>query len=335
MGERQGLLESMSMWEDKNVFLTGGDGFIGSWIAKTLVEKGANVTLIVRDLKTQPGYKLLGIENKVDIVIGDILNFDLLRRVVAEHSIDTCFHLAAQALVQIATRSPLSTFESNIKGTWNIMEACRQVETVQRIVVASSDKAYGVHEKLPYTEDSPLSGLYPYDASKACTDIIARSFFKSYNLPVAVTRNSNIYGGGDMNFGRIVPDTIKSVLTGKGLLIRSDGTPERDYMFVKDAVNAYLTLAENLDKKEVKGEPFNFGTETPISVKDLVTKIAQVAGKPDLKPKILGQAKNEIDRQYLSTEKARKILGWKPEYSLDEGLKETIEWYKNYFSKAA
>ncbi len=320
-------------WKDKNVFVTGADGFIGSWLAKTLSENGAKVTIITRDIKKEPGYKLLGVSEKVNIVIGDITNFGLMRRVIAEYDIDSCFHLAAQALVQTATRSPLSTFESNIKGTWNILEACRLTETAQRIVVASSDKAYGIHEKLPYREDSPLHGLYPYDASKACTDIIARSYFKSYGLPVSVTRNANVYGGGDINFSRIVPDTIRSVLTGKELLIRSDGTPERDYMYVKDAVSAYLTLAENLDRKEIRGEAFNFGTEKPISVKDLVVKIAQLSGKPEIKPKILGQARNEIDRQYLSTEKVKKFLGWSPKYSLDNGLREAIEWYKNYFSK--
>ena len=319
-------------WKDKNVFVTGADGFIASWLAKTLVEKSANVTAITRDFRKSPGYKILGIQEKINVALGDIVNYDTIKRVVAEYEIDTCFHLAAQALVQTATRGPLTTFESNIKGTWNILEACRTTETVKRIVVASSDKAYGVQEKLPYTEESPLLGLYPYDASKACTDILARSYFKSYSLPVAVTRNGNTYGGGDLNFSRIIPDTIKSVITGKELLIRSDGTPERDYIYVKDAVNAYLMLAENLDRKEVKGEAFNFGTEKPISVKDLVTKIAQLAGRPDLKPKILGEAKNEIDRQYLDASKGRKLLKWEPKYNLDQGLKETIEWYKKYFS---
>lgn len=319
-------------WKDSNVFVTGADGFIASWLAKALLEKGANVTIIARDLKKIPGYRLLGIEGKLNIVIGDIIEYDKIKRLINEYEIECCFHLAAQALVQTATRGPISTFESNIKGTWNILEACRTTETVKKVVVASSDKAYGVQEKLPYTEESPLLGLYPYDASKACTDILARSYFKSYTLPVAVTRNGNTYGGGDLNFSRIIPDTIRCVFQGKELLIRSDGTPERDYIYVKDAVNAYLTLAENMNKKEIHGHAFNFGTEKPISVKDLVTKIAAISGRPDLKPKILGQAKNEIDRQYLDASKARQALGWEPKYSLDQGLKETIDWYKGYFS---
>ena len=319
-------------WKDRKVFVTGADGFIGSWVAKWLVESGADVTIIVRDLKKSPGYRLLGIENKLNIVIGDIVNYDSLKRAINEAETEFCFHLAAQAIVQTATRGPLSTFESNIKGTWNLLEACRTTETVKGVVVASSDKAYGVQKTLPYTEESPLQGLFPYDASKACTDILARSYFKSFSLPVAVTRNGNVYGGGDLNWSRIIPDTIRSVLTGKELLIRSDGTPERDYMYIKDAVNAYITIAENLHRKEVQGEAFNFGTSKPVSVKNLISKIAEAAGKPDLKPKILGQAKNEIDRQYLDSAKAKKVLGWETKYSLEQGLKETIEWYRNYFA---
>jgi len=206
--------------------------------------------------------------------------------------------------------------------------ACRVNKTVKRAVVASSDKAYGVQKKLPYTEESPLLGLYPYDASKACADILARSYFSTYGLPVAVTRNANTYGGGDLNFSRIIPDAIYSLLEGKQLIIRSDGTPERDYMYVKDAADGYLTLAENLDRKEVQGQAFNFGTGKPISVLNLFDKIAELTGKKDIKPKVLGQAKNEIDRQFLATDKVKKMLNWQPKYSLDEGLKETIEWYK-------
>lgn len=322
-------------WKNNNVFVTGADGFIGAWLAKGLVEKGANVTIIVRDLKKSPGYRVLGIQDSINIVIGDITNHDAVRRTINESNIDTCFHLAAQALVQTATRNPISTFESNIKGTWTILEACRTIETVQRVVVASSDKAYGVQQKLPYTEDSPLLGLYPYDASKACTDILARSYFKSYSLPVAVTRNANIYGGGDFNYSRIIPDAIRCILKNEELLIRSDGTPERDYMYVKDAVNAYIMLAENLYRKEVKGEAFNFGAEKPISVKDLVNKIAALTSESGPKPKVLGSTKNEIDRQYLDSSKAKKILGWEPKYSLEEGLKETIAWYKAYFKASS
>src|SRR3989338_6046834 len=315
-------------WKNKSVFITGADGFIGAWLTKKLLEKKANVFILARDLKRENTYKLLGLKDKVTLIQGDLIDYSTIERILNEYSIDSCFHLAAQALVQVANKSPLSTFESNIKGTWNILEACRNTLSIERVIVASSDKAYGVQKKLPYTEETPLLGLFPYDASKACADILARSYFISFGLPVAVTRNANTYGGGDLNFSRIIPDAIYSLLEGKQLIIRSDGTPERDYMYVKDAADGYLTLAENLDRKEVQGQAFNFGTGKPISVLNLFDKIAELTGKKDIKPKVLGQAKNEIDRQFLATDKVKKMLNWQPKYSLDEGLKETIEWYK-------
>lgn len=318
-------------WTNKNVFITGGDGFIGSWLAKKLVEKKANVIILVRDLKIESPYKLLNLENKVTQVQGDVADYSFLGRALNEYSVDSCFHLAAQALVQIANRSPLSTFESNIKGTWNILEACRNTKTIERVIVASSDKAYGVQEELPYTEESPLLGAYPYDASKACADILARCYFASFNLPVAVTRCANTYGGGDLNFSRIIPDAIRCALREKELVIRSDGTPERDYIYIEDAVDGYLTLAEQVEREGIKGEAFNFGTEKLISVLSLFKKIAELCGKSHLKSKILGVAKNEIDRQYLAINKSREMLNWSPKYSLEEGLKLTIEWYRQYF----
>ena len=314
-------------WANKHVFITGADGFIAGWLAKTLVEKNANVIAVVRDMKRKNALDIHNIRNKVTVVQGDIIDFELMRRIMNEYEIEYIFHLAAQALVQIATNSPLSTFESNIKGTWCILEAARLSKSVKSVIVASSDKAYGAQKQLPYTEDQHLNGLYPYDASKACTDILARSYFKSYNLPVAVTRNANTYGGADMNMSRIVPDTIISSLKGKELVIRSDGTPERDYMYIKDAVDAYLTLAENIDK--VKGEAFNFGTETPISVLNLFKLIISLTGKT-MQPKVAAKAANEIDRQYLGIAKVKRVLNWHPKYSLEQGLKETIEWYKEH-----
>ncbi len=315
-------------WKGRNVFVTGADGFIGSWVAKALVEKGANVFVITRDIKKVCSLDLLGLRNKVELIHGDIIDYSCVERVINEKDIDSVFHLAAQAIVGVANKSPLSTFESNIKGTWNVLEACR-VNKVERIVVASSDKAYGSQKKLPYTEESPLLGLYPYDASKACADILARCYYTTYNLPVAVTRNANTYGGADLNFSRIVPDAIFSLLEGKQLIIRSDGTPERDYMYVKDAANGYLLLAENMHRKEIKGQAFNFGTAKPISVLDLFNTIIKLMGKDGVKPKIIGEAKNEIDRQFLAIDKVKKLLNWMPKYSLEEGLKETIEWYKS------
>ncbi len=319
-------------WKNTNVLVTGADGFIGSHIAKALVEKGARVVTIARDIKKTNNMDILDLKDKIDIVRGDIINLEDCERAINEYDIEFCFHIAAQAIVGPANRSPLSTFGSNIKGTWNILETCRTSKTIKGIIIASSDKAYGQQKKLPYTEDSPLNGYFPYDASKACAEIIARSYFMTYNLPLAITRNANTYGPADMNMSRIIPDVITRLVKDEQPIIRSDGNPERDYLYIKDSVNAYLILAENLHRKEVVGQAFNFGTGKPISVLDLYKKMIKIVGK-DVKPKILGQAKNEIDRQYLDSSKAKKVLGWEPEYDIDSGLKETIEWYKKYFSK--
>lgn len=319
-------------WKNLPVLVTGADGFIGGCIAKELVRQGADVFTILRDIKKQSNLDVLDLRSDINIIHGDLVDLDVCNRVFNEYQISICFHIAAQAIVGVANESPLSTFESNIKGTWNILETGRLSKFIKGIVVASSDKAYGVQKKLPYTEESPLLGLYPYDASKACADILSRSYFKTYGLPIVVTRNANTYGGADLNFSRLIPDTIRSVLNNQQPVIRSDGTPERDYMYIKDAVNAYLTLATNLSRKDVQGEAFNFGTSIPISVLELYNKIIRLMDKK-IKPKILGEAKNEIDMQYLSIEKAKRILKWQPEYSMDQGLKETIAWYKSFLKK--
>ena len=316
-------------WKDINILVTGADGFIGSWITKKLIEEGANVSTIVRDIKSQSNLDILKLRNSINIIHGDLIDINVCHRVMNEYEIDVCFHIAAQAIIGTANTSPLSTFESNIKGTWNILEASRLSKFIKRVVVASSDKAYGVQKNLPYTEESPLLALYPYDASKACADIISRSYYKSYGVPVAVTRNANTYGGADLNFSRLIPYTIRSLLKNKQPIIRSDGTLERDYLYIKDAVNAYLTLASNLHRKEVQGGAFNFGNGKPISVIELYNEITTLMGK-NVKPKILGEAKNEIGKQYLSVEKVKKILKWEPKYSFDQGLRETIDWYKNF-----
>ena len=320
-------MDKMS-WKGLNVLVTGADGFIGSHIAKALIERGSNVVTIVRDIKKKSNIDVLGIKDKITIIHGDLVNYADCERAINEYDIEFVFHIAAQAIVGPANRSPLSTFESNIKGTWNILEACRLCKTVKGIIVASSDKAYGQQKKLPYTEESPLNGYYPYDASKACAELLARSYFMTYALPLAITRNANTYGPADMNMSRIVPDVITSLLKGGQPVIRSDGSPERDYMYIKDAISAYLTLAENLHRKDVLGQAFNFGTGKPVSVLSLYNAIIKAMGK-DAKPKILGEAKNEIDRQYLDSSKAKRVLGWESAYSLEQGLKETIEWYKN------
>jgi len=319
-------------WQETKVLVTGADGFIGSHVAKALVEKGAEVTTIVRDIKKTDNLDILKIRNKINVLNGDLINFKDCERAINEYDIEFVFHIAAQAIVGPANRSPLSTFDSNIKGTWNILETCRTSKTVKGLVLASSDKAYGQQKELPYTEESPLKGYFPYDASKVCAEVLAKSYFMTYKLQLAITRNANTYGPGDMNMSRIIPDIITRLIKNEQPIIRSDGTPERDYIYIKDAVKAYIVLAENLHKEEVVGQAFNFGTGKPISVLELYKKIIKMMGK-DVDPKILGEAKNEIDRQYLDSEKAKKVLNWAPEYGLDEGIKETIEWYEEYLSK--
>ncbi len=318
-------------WKDKNVFVTGGNGFLGGWLIQEQVKKEANVTCLIRDNVKNSNLQLLGLMDNINIISGSVEDYRTVERGMNEHESDVVFHLAAQAIVGVANRSPISTFETNIKGTWNVLEACRQV-SIKRTIVASSDKAYGEHEKLPYKEEFCLNGLSPYEASKSCTDIITRTYAKTYGLPVAITRCGNIYGGADLNWSRIIPGTIKAVMKNERPLIRSDGTPIRDYIYVMDVVNAYIMLAEQVDRKEVSGEAFNLGTETPISVLDLTKKIISLLGRK-LEPQIQNQAKNELHMQYLDWSKARKILGWKPKYKLDEGLAETINWYEEYFKE--
>ncbi len=323
----------MLNWKDKNVFVTGGNGFVGSWLVNELVKKEANVTCIVRDPVKGSNLEFLGIADQVNTVKGTIEDYNAVEKAMKETGAEVCFHLAAQAIVGVANKSPLPTFETNIKGTWNVLEACRQLG-VKRTVVASSDKAYGEHEKLPYKEDFCLNGLTPYEASKSCADLLARAYAKTYGLPVAVTRCGNIYGGGDLNWSRIIPGTIKAVLNDERPVIRSDGTPVRDYIYVLDVVAAYLAAAEQLDKEEVAGEAFNFGTETPVSVLELAKKIIAASGK-DIEPVILNEAKNELQEQYLDWAKAKKVLGWQPQFGLDDGLKETMQWYRDFFSSEA
>lgn len=321
-------------WKDVNVLVTGASGFVGAWITRALIDEGANVVVLLRDETPGSLLEYFGVKARLkSIVKGDVSDYRVVERVFNEYEVEACYHLAAQAIVGVANRSPLSTFESNIKGTWNVLEAARNSEVLQRLVVASSDKAYGEHEQLPYKEDYPLNALHPYDASKACADILARTYYNTYGLPVCVTRCANIYGGGDLNFSRLVPDTVRAVLHGRNPVIRSDGSPVRDYLYIKDAVSAYLVLGEKLMK--VKGEAFNFSCGSPVSVLEMVYKILEASGRGDLKPVIKGKGrvKGEIDRQYLSSGKAEKLLGWRAGYSLEEGLRETIEWYRAYFAR--
>ncbi len=319
-------------WKWKNVFITGCTGFLGYWLTDYLLKEGATITGLVRDSVPQSSFFHYKLNERVSVVRGEVENFLLLERIINEYEIDTVFHLAAQPIVGTANRNSLATFETNIKGTWNILEACRRSHPlVKRIVVASSDKAYGVQEDLPYTEKAPLQGSHPYDVSKTCADLIASSFFTSYHLPVAITRCGNFYGGGDLNFNRLVCGTIRSVLHNKPVIIRSDGTPKRDYIYIQDAVSAYCTLAEKLEEKILYGEAFNFSGGKPLSVMDMTNAILTLMGKKGHPVEILNQSSGEIKDQYLSIEKAQKTLQWTPHYSLEEGLRETIDWYHSFF----
>jgi len=323
---------SDKFWKNRNVFVTGCTGLLGSWLTKALVEKGANVTGLIRDLVPKSNLNWSGFNNEINVVRGEIEDYFLLERTINEYEVDTVFHLAAQTIVTIANRNPISTFDSNIKGTWNILEACRKAPLVKRIIVASSDKAYGDQEKLPYDENTSLEGRHPYDVSKSCADLLCRTYFETYKLPVCVTRCGNFYGGGDLNFNRIVPGTIRSALNKEAPVIRSDGSLVRDYFYIEDAVEAYLLLVEKMGELGIQGEAFNFSNEIQVTVLELVEKILKIM-KSSLKPKVLGEATNEIKHQYLSAKKARKILNWKPRYTLEEGLRRTIKWYEGFFSE--
>jgi CDP-glucose 4,6-dehydratase len=318
-------------WKNRNVLVTGGTGLLGSHLTGLLVERGANVVVLVRDMVPKSNLIRAGIYDEINVVRGCVEDYFTLERALNEYEVDTVFHLAAQTIVGIANDNPLSTFESNIKGTWCLLEACRRVPAVRKIVIASSDKAYGDQAKLPYNEDTPLQGAHPYDVSKSCADLLARAYYVTYQSPVCVTRCGNFYGPGDLNFNRIVPGTIRAVLNNEAPVIRSDGTYIRDYFYVKDAALAYLHLAEKMEDKSIHGEAFNFSNELQIPVLELVQKILKLMGRTDLKPVVLNQASREIKHQYLAAGKARQRLGWKPKYNLDDALKETIAWYTEFF----
>ncbi len=328
-------LEMKDAWKDKNVFITGCTGLLGSHLTQMLVEKKANVVSLVRDWIPKSNLMKTGLYDTINVVRGSVEDFYTVERTLNEYEIDTVFHLAAQTIVGIANRNPLSTFESNIKGTWCVLEACRRVPTVKKIVIASSDKAYGEQEKLPYDENAPLVGSHPYDVSKSCTDLISLMYHTTYKLPVCVTRCGNFYGPGDLNFNRIVPGAIRSILNNEPPVIRSDGSCIRDYFYVKDGALAYMHLAEKMESPEIHGEAFNFSNELQISVLELIKKILKIMNREDLEPIILNEAKNEIQHQYLCAKKAKEILTWKPKYNLENGLKETIEWYKQFFNNVS
>lgn len=320
-----------SFWLDRPTFITGATGLVGSWLVKRLFSVGADVVCLVRDWIPQSELVFTRAIENVKVVRGDILDRDTLERVLGEYEIDTVIHLAAQTIVTIANRNPISTFESNIAGTWNLLEACRRSPKIKQIVVASSDKAYGDQDHLPYDEATPLQGQHPYDVSKSCADLISHTFAVSYDLPVVITRCGNFYGGGDINWNRIIPGTIRSVLRGESPIIRSDGKYVRDFFYVEDGAAAYMLLAEQLAQRpELRGEAFNFSNENPISVSEVVEKILQLM-ESELRPTLRYDVSNEIVHQYLSANKARTMLSWQPLFTLEEGLKNTIAWYRRYF----
>ena len=324
---------SNDFWQNRRVFVTGCTGLVGSQTVQMLLKRGARVVGLIRD--HVPGSKLNceGLAARIDVVHGAVEDPLLMERALNEYEIETVIHLAAQTIVGTANRNPLSTFETNIKGTWCLLEAARRCGTKPQVIVASSDKAYGTQPQLPYTEDSPLNGRYPYDASKACADILAISYYQTFGLSVCVTRCGNFYGGGDLNMTRIVPGTIRAVFSGQRPVIRSDGMFLRDYFYVKDGAAAYLHLAESLARRpELAGQAFNFSTETPLSVLQLVERILHLMGA-DLTPDVRNEATNEIRDQFLSAAKARYLLGWRPLYQMDQALSETIAWYQNYFAE--
>lgn len=317
-------------WQDRPVFVTGATGFVGGWLVKRLLEAGADVVCLVRDWVPRCMLNSSRLVEQVRVVRGDVRDQALLERILGEYEIDTVIHLAAQTIVTIANRNPVSTFETNIGGTWSLLEACRRSPTVKQIVLASSDKAYGDHHALPYDEKTPLQGRHPYDVSKSCADLIAQAYAVTYGLPVAITRCGNFYGGGDLNWNRIVPGTIRSVLRGRRPVIRSDGRYVRDYFYVEDGAAAYMLLAERLaGNAGLYGQAFNFSNEIEVTVLELVHRILALMGS-DLRPRVLNEAENEIRRQCLTAARARDVLGWRPLFDLDEGLRRTIAWYRAF-----
>lgn len=322
---------NVDFWRDRPVFVTGATGLVGSWLVKRLVAAEADVVCLVRDWVPQSELIRSNSLEDVKVVRGELCDQTDLERILGEYEIDTVIHLAAQTIVGVANRNPISTFESNIAGTWSLLEACRRSPLVKQIVIASSDKAYGSQTVLPYTEETPLNGEHPYDVSKSCADLIAKSYANVYDLPLVITRCGNFYGGGDLNWNRIVPGTIRSVIRGESPTIRSDGSFIRDYFYVEDGAAAYMMLAEKLAAdRSLVGEAFNFSNEIQVTVLELTQQILTLMNS-DLQPTVKNEASNEIKHQYLSASKAKEMLGWSPMFSLETGLASTIEWYKEFF----
>lgn len=320
-------------WRDRPVLVTGATGLQGGWLVKSLLDLEADVVCLVRDWVPQSQLYSTAMIDRVRVVRGDIVDRDLMERVMGEYEVRTVFHLAAQTIVSIANRNPVSTFEANVQGTWNVLEAARRSPRIEQVVIASSDKAYGSHDVLPYREDHPLRGLHPYDVSKSCADLISTAYAHTYGTPTIISRFGNLYGGGDLNWNRIVPGTIRSIIRGERPIIRSDGTMIRDYFYVEDGAEAYMLLAEKLAADTaLAGRAFNFSTGKPMAVTEIVAAITAVFGS-ELEPEILNQASNEIPDQHLDSTLARELLRWEPTFGLDEGLARTAAWYRAYFER--
>ena len=317
-------------WVDRPTFVTGATGLLGGWLVHRLLAERADVTCLVRDWVPNCELVRTDLLDRVKVVRGDIGDAALLERSLAEYEVKTVFHLAAQTIVPIANRHPAETFEVNVKGSWVVLDACRRCTTVEQVVVASSDKAYGNHGEQPYDEDMPLRGQHPYDVSKSCADLIAQSYALTFGVPVVVARCGNLFGGGDLNWNRIVPGTIRAILRQQRPVIRSDGQHVRDYFYVEDAVSAYMSLAEKLAADStLEGEAFNFSAEQPLTVLELVQQIATLMDYSEA-PIVLNEAGHEIRYQALSAAKARTKLKWHPQYDLRQGLERTIDWYRTY-----
>jgi CDP-glucose 4,6-dehydratase len=326
--------DSKSYWSNKRVLVTGATGMVGSWLTQWITNSGAYTVAFIADTDPQSELVRSGTINKVNVVNGRLENYDDIERAINNHEVDSIFHLGAQPIVGAANRSPRHTFESNIQGTWNLLDACRTLSPlVQRIVVASSDKAYGTQPVLPYTENMSMNGDHPYEVSKSCTDLISTTYARTYALPVTIARCGNIYGGGDLNWNRIVPGTFRSLLRNEQPILRSDGTFIRDYLHVDDIVSAYLTLGEHTDKPQFAGEAFNFSDESPLTVMQVYNAICEAAGRPDTKPNVLNVASSEIKDQYLDSTKAHEVLGWHAQTTLQDGLSKSFEWYSALLSE--
>ncbi|MEZ6060312.1 MAG: GDP-mannose 4,6-dehydratase [Planctomycetaceae bacterium] len=326
---------TQQFWTDRRVLVTGATGLVGGWLVRRLLNAGADVVCLVRDWTPHAMLFREELQNHVTIVRGDICDQECLERTLGEFEIETVIHLAAQTIVGIANRNPVSTFEANIGGTWKLLEACRRSPMVRQIVMASSDKAYGDAEQLPYTEKTPLAGMHPYDVSKSCGDLIAQTYANTYGLPVCVTRCGNFYGGGDLNWNRIIPGTIRSVLRGNAPVIRSDGSLIRDYFYVEDGAAAYMHLAQQMQAHpELAGEAFNLSTGIQVSVLDVVRRILDELQSP-LQPVVMNEAVHEIRHQYLDATKAREVLGWQPLFTFEQGLSRTIQWYSHFLHSSS